>query len=360
MNLIRPSVVALHPYVPGEQPHIEGLIKLNTNENPYPPSPGVAEVLKSVSAGSLRLYPDPVAKALRATIANVHGCEIENIFVGNGSDETLALCTRAFVPPGGAVGCFDPSYSLYPVLAAIADVPVKMMPLAGDFGWTPPPPDFAPLFFLTTPNAPTGMMYPRKTVEEFCAAFRGVVVLDEAYADFAPDNFADVALRLQNVLVSRTLSKSHSLAGIRLGYAIGPVALIEALNKIRDSYNVNALTQLIAVAALRDQAWMRANAEKIIATREKTADALRARGWTVLPSAANFLFARPAKTSARELMARLRENKIIVRHFADPRIADYLRITIGTDEQMAAFLAVLPERSVISGKHGGDGGRLPG
>lgn len=341
MSLIRPSVVALHPYVPGEQPHIEGLIKLNTNENPYPPSPRVAEALSAGSVESLRLYPDPSARELRATIAELHGCRIENVFVGNGSDEVLALCTRAFVPADGAVASFDPSYSLYPVLAAIADVPIKLAPLTANYEWVTPSADIASLFFLTTPNAPTGMMYPREAVEAFCETFSGVVVLDEAYVDFAPEDYVDLALRLPNVLVSRTLSKSYSLAGIRLGYAVGPVTLIEALNKIRDSYNVNALTQRIGTAALRDQAWMRSNARKIIATREMVATALRERGWTVLPSAANFLFARPPNGSAQELMAHLRANKIIVRHFSAPRTNEYLRITIGTDEQMRTFLATL-------------------
>lgn len=341
MKLIRPSVVALHPYIPGEQLHVEGLIKLNTNENPYPPSPRVDEVVRSLSVESLRLYPDPLATELRAVIADLHRCKVENVFVGNGSDETLALCTRAFVPPNGAVASFDPSYSLYPVLSAIADAPMKLLPLADDFSWTEPPADVAPLFFLTTPNAPTGTMYPREKVEAFCKTFQGVVVLDEAYADFAPDNFMDVALSLPNVLVSRTLSKSYSLAGIRLGYAVGPTPLIEALNKIRDSYNVNAPTQRIGAAALRDQAWMRTNAQKIIATRENTADALRVRGWNVFPSATNFLFARPLAASAADLMQHLRANKILVRHFSAPRINDYLRITIGSDEQMQAFLAAI-------------------
>lgn len=341
MTFIRPSVAVLTPYTPGEQPRVSGLIKLNTNENPYSPSPCVAEALRSFSTETLRLYPDPVATELRSVIAELNGCKIENVFAGNGSDEVLALCTRAFVPPGGTIGCFDPSYSLYPVLASIADVPTRPVPLADDFGWATPEPDHAPLFFLTTPNAPTGMMYPREKIESFCANYRGVVVLDEAYADFAPENGMDLALRFQNVLVSRTLSKSYSLAGLRLGYAVGPASLIEALYKIKDSYNLDALTQALGAAALRDQTWMRMNAGKIIATRERVSNELRTRGCSVLPSAANFIFVRPAGKSARDVFGELRERKILVRHFPGPRTGDYLRITIGTDAQMDALLAAL-------------------
>lgn len=342
MSLIRPAVERMTPYTPGEQPRVAGLIKLNTNENPYPPSPRVADALRAVAADSLRLYPDPLAKELRSVIADLHGCGIENVFAGNGSDEVLALCTRAFVPPGGCIGSFDPSYSLYPVLAAIADAPARLVPLADRFEWTTPAPDHAPLFFLTTPNAPTGMMYPRSEVASFCERYRGVVLLDEAYADFAPENLMPLALRLPNVLVSRTLSKSYALAGLRLGYAVGAAPLIEALYKIKDSYNLNALTQALGVAALRDPAWMRKHADMIIATRERVAAALRERGWDVLPSSANFLFAKPAGISASELFVHLRERKILVRYFPGVRTGDRLRITIGTDQQMDAFLAAIP------------------
>ncbi len=341
MTLIRSSVAALTPYTPGEQPRVPGLIKLNTNENPYPPSPRVAEALRGFSAESLRLYPDPMAVQLRTMIAGLHGCAVEQVFAGNGSDEVLALCTRAFVELGGTIGFFDPSYSLYPVLSAIADVRVLPVPLDEHFGLPHPLAQPASLFFLTTPNAPTGLLYPRAGVEAFCRAQAGVVVLDEAYADFAPDSFADLALRLPNVLVSRSLSKSYSLAGLRLGYAIGPAPLIEALYKIKDSYNLDALTQALGAAALGDQAWMCANAEKIIATRERVARDLRARQWTVLPSAANFLFARPARKPARAVFDDLRARNILVRHFPGPRTGEYLRITIGTDEQMDALLSAL-------------------
>ena len=344
MNYIRTSVEALTPYTPGEQPRVAGLIKLNTNENPYPPSPRVAEALAGFAAEALRLYPDPMAVALRRVIADLHGCGVENVFAGNGSDEVLALCTRAFVEPGGRIGMFDPSYSLYPVLSAIADVALAPVPLDADFGLPRPAsglPPSASLFFLTTPNAPTGLQYPRADVEAFCAAFPGVVVLDEAYGDFAPHNFMDLGLGRPNVLVSRSLSKSYSLAGLRLGYAVGSAPLIEALYKIKDSYNLDALAQAAGAAALRDQAWMRANVAKIVATRERVARELRARGWTVLPSATNFLFAKPAGKPAKVVFDALRARNILVRHFPGPRTGDFLRITIGTDAQMDQFVQAL-------------------
>ncbi len=340
MSLIRTSVETLKPYTPGEQPGA-GVIKLNTNENPYPPSPRVAEALRMADPASLRLYPDPVSSGLRRQIAELHGCAPEQVFIGNGSDEVLALCVRAFVPEGGAVGYFEPSYSLYPVLAAIEDVPVRPVPLPADFGWTTPARDAASLFFLTNPNAPTSRLFPRAEVESFCRSFSGVVLVDEAYVDFANASCVDLALSCPNVLIARTLSKSYSLAGIRLGYAVGPAPLIEALHKIKDSYNISMLTQRLAAAALADQAWMRQNADRIIATREKVARALRARAWQVFDSSTNFVFARPPVKPAREVFESLRAQKIFVRYFPAPSTADYLRITIGTEAEMDALLAAV-------------------
>ena len=340
MTLIRPSVAALTPYTPGEQPG-SGVIKLNTNENPYPPSPRVAEALRTADPDALRLYPDPVSSGLCRQIAQLHGCAPGQVFVGNGSDEVLALCVRAFVPDGGTVGYVDPSYSLYPVLAAIEDVPVRPVPLPDDFSWFMPAGYQASLFFLTNPNAPTSRLFPRQAVETFCRGFSGVVLLDEAYVDFAPASCLDLALSQPNVLVARTLSKSYSLAGIRLGYAVGPAPLIEALYKIKDSYNVSLLTQRLAAAALADQAWVKQNVQRIITTREKVARTLRARGWQVLDSATNFLFACPPAEPARDVFTRLREQRIYVRYFPAPRTASYLRITIGTDAEMDTLLAAI-------------------
>ena len=273
---IAKNVAALQAYTPGEQPQDRGIIKLNTNENPYPPSPQVAAALASFPAERLRLYPDPRAMALRRRVAEIHNCREEQVFVGNGSDEILALVTRAFVENDGSIGYFVPSYSLYPVLADIRGVEKRPVDLAPGFTWRMPAKFRASLFLLTTPNAPTAMQYDRAAVAAFCRAFDGVVLLDEAYVDFAPDNYMDLALAPANAntLVMRTFSKSFSLAGLRLGYVIGPTPLIEAIDKIKDSYNLDMLTQAVGLAALNDLDSMRANVRRIQATRERLSEAL--------------------------------------------------------------------------------------
>jgi histidinol-phosphate aminotransferase len=340
------NVAGLQAYTPGEQPQDRQIVKLNTNENPYPPSPGVAAALASFPAERLRLYPDPRGLALRRRIAEIHNCRVEQVFVGNGSDEILALATRAFVENDGSVGYFVPSYSLYPVLAEIRGVAKRPVDLASGFTWNMPAGYQASLFLLTTPNAPTAMQYDRAAVTAFCRAFDGVVLLDEAYVDFAPDNFMDLALAPgnANTLVMRTLSKSFSLAGLRLGYVIGPEPLIGAIDKIKDSYNLDMLTQAVGLAALNDLEHMRANVGRIQATRARLSAALETRGYRVLPSATNFLFARPPDGHAQAVFDRLRAQKIFVRYFPGPRTGEYLRITIGTDAQVDALLAALDKR----------------
>ena len=351
-NRIRKSVQELEAYAPGEQPKVAGLIKLNTNENPYPPSPAVARALGRFAAETLRLYPDPACQALRERIAATAGCGVEQVFVGNGSDEVLRLCTRAFTPPGGAVATFAPSYSLYPVLAAAEEVGCRSVPLPDDFSWTEPPADLdASLFFLANPNAPTGVFYPVAAIEAFCRRFPGVVLVDEAYVDFAGGrDCLALAKKRPNVLACRTLSKSFSLAGLRIGYAIGSAELIGALYKLKDSYNVDRLAQAVALAALEDLPWMQANAKRIVATRERVAEALRQRGFRVVPSASNFLFVEPpAGRPAADLFADLRQKKILVRYFPGGRTGNYLRVSVGTDAEMDAFLAA-------AGDGAGEGG----
>jgi len=340
------NVAALRAYTPGEQPQDRGIVKLNTNENPYPPSPAVAAALAAFDASRLRLYPEPRNLALRRRVAAIHGCGEEQVFVGNGSDEILALATRAFVENDGAIGYFDPSYSLYPVLADIRGVPRLPVDLGPEFAWRMPPDAAAPLFLLTVPNAPTGIQYARADVAAFCRGFGGVVLLDEAYADFAADSFLDLALAPdnRNTLAMRTLSKSFSLAGLRLGYAVGPAPLVGALQKIKDSYNLDMLTQAVALAALGDLDHMRANVARIRGTRGRLAAALAAAGWKVLPSEANFLFARPPDGDAPGVFGRLKARGIFVRHFPGPRTGEYLRITIGSDEQIDRLLSSLAQR----------------
>ena len=328
-------------YVPGEQPGDPAVVKLNTNENPYPPAPGVLEVLQRVQVQDLIKYPDPMCAALRARLAEMHGCKPENVFVGNGSDEVLALCTRAFVENDGAIGYFDPSYSLYSVLADIRGVERRPVPLGEEFAWCSPPQDTAPLFFLTNPNAPTGILYARDLLRPFCNGFRGIVVLDEAYVDFSDEDCMPLALAGENVLVARTLSKAYSLAGIRLGYAVGPAPLIGALHKIKDSYNVNVLSQALALAALSDREHMQRNVDRVRATRGRMSRELAGMDFDVTPSQTNFLWVRPRAMPAPELFAELKAARIYVRHFPGETTGDYLRITVGTDEDVDTLLATI-------------------
>jgi len=343
------AVQALKPYVPGEQPKSRAVVKLNTNENPYPPSPRCADVLKDFDLDRLRRYPDPVFAALRARLAKIWKTTPERVFVGNGSDEILTLMARAFVEDDEAIGSLDPSYSLYKTLAAIRNVVFVPTPLGDGFAWngriatekaTP-----TALFLLTNPNAPTGVFVSVETIATAARRFKGVLVVDEAYADFAKANAVALATapRNRNIVVMRTLSKSFSLAGLRLGYCIGPEDLIEALYKVKDSYNVDALAQAVARAALNDLPWMRANVAKVRKTRTRVARELARRGWDVPTSESNFLFARPAHRPAAELFEALRRRNIFVRYFPGPRTGDRLRITIGTDADMDTLLAALAE-----------------
>jgi len=344
-KFIRKSVQALEAYTPGEQPKRQGLTKLNTNENPYPPSHRVAEALAAITPESLRLYPDPVSSTLRQAIADLHGVGIEHVFAGNGSDEILALCTRAFVEDDGTIGYFNPSYSLYPVLAAIRNVRGVACELTESFEWLDRDPEPASLFFLTNPNAPTSRLFATSRVQEFCRSFPGVVLVDEAYVDFAHENCMELAKTIPNVMVMRTLSKSYSLAGIRCGYVVGAKPLIAALFKIKDSYNLDRMTQVAATAAITDQAHMRANVDRIIATRDRLTIMLNQLGFYVCPSDANFVWVRHESRDAREIFETLKAAGILIRYFPGPRTGDYLRITVGTDGEIDRLLVELKKSS---------------
>lgn len=349
-RFIRAAVRGMTGYTPGEQPRERDIIKLNTNENAYPPTPRIAEVLAR-APDRLRLYPDPVCADLRRVISELHQCHPDQIFVGNGSDEILALCVRAFVEYGGSVGYHEPSYSLYPVLASIHEAETRPVRLNKDFTWAMPPKYSASLFFLANPNAPTSLRYPKEVVRDFCEQFPGVVVIDEAYVDFAREHCMDLALDLDNVLVSRSLSKSYSLAGLRVGYVVGHPELIGALYRIKDSYNVDRLAQEIALVALSDTAHMQRNVERICHTRDWLAEELRRRGWHVAPSETNFLWTRPpAGRPADEWFAALRKRKILVRYFPGPLTGEYLRITIATEGEMRSFLNSVDD--ILEGRAG--------
>lgn len=362
--LIRPLIRDLHAYVPGEQPKIKGLIKLNTNENPYPPSPKVRAAIQAATDGRLRLYPNPTAEALREKLAKFHRCSPQNIIVGNGSDELLAMATRAFVEPAtpwvarrrALIQYFTPSYSLYPVLADIHGAARDAIPLGRDFSlptveelrrsrvWD----RHAALTFVTTPNAPSGRGYGIDELEAFCRAQKGVVVLDEAYVDFAKENALSLALKHPHVLVARTFSKAYSLCFLRVGYFVGHADLIAGLQKIRDSYNVNGLGQIAAQATLDDLSYYRSNFRRIIAARERLRRQLTGLEFDVFPSQTNFLLVRPPRFPAKRWLEELRRRKILVRWFGYPEVKDHLRITVGTDADVDALLmaiqAILLER----------------
>ena len=276
--------------------------------------------------------------------AKLNGCRPGNVFVGNGSDEVLALSARAFVENDETIGSLDPSYSLYKTLADIRDVLWVGNPNTP----TPPPsPSSVSLFLWTNPNAPTGELAEPATIAKFAKRFPGVVIVDEAYADFARTNCMALATspRNRNILVMRTFSKSYSLAGLRVGYCVGPKDLIEALYKVKDSYNVDAIAQAVALAAIKDQRWMKANARKIVRTRAAFTKALARRGWNVIPSESNFVFAKPpADAQAKDVFDYLRSREIFVRYFPGPLTGDRLRITIGTDGQMKTLLDALDDR----------------
>ncbi len=370
-SLVRPLVRSLHAYVPGEQPKIRGLIKLNTNENPYPPSPKVLEAVRAATDGRLRLYPNPSAEALRVRLAKLHGCGVENLIVGNGSDELLAMAVRCFTEPAGPavpasasrVQFFTPSYSLYPVLAEAHGAVPHGVPLKPDFGLPDPAElrrggrwDFrAALSLVTTPNAPSGRGYGTAELETLAQSTEGVVVLDEAYVDFAEQNALALALKHPHILIARTFSKAYSLCFQRVGYLVGHPVLMDALHRIRDSYNVNGLGQVAAVATLGDLPYYRRNFARVISTRTRLTEALGGLGFDVFPSQTNFLLAVPPGPPAREWLERLRECRILVRWFSAPGIDRFLRITVGTDAEADALLRAV--RKILGRAGTGKAGR---
>ena len=331
-------------YVPGEQPKSRNVVKLNTNENPYPPSPRCAKVLSSFNLDDLRRYPDPNFSALAKAIADENGTTADRVFVGNGSDEILSLAARVFVENNESIGSLDPSYSLYKTLAAIRDVKWVGIRNSSTRPLTHPS---TSLFLWTNPNAPTGEFAEPKAIAAFAKKFKGVVIVDEAYADFARGNCMSLATatRNRNVIVMRTFSKSYSLAGLRVGYCVGPKVLIDALYKAKDSYNVDAVAQAVALAAFKDGAYHRKTVAKVVKTRKAFEKALSKRGWDVIKSESNFVFAKPpAGAAAKDVFSYLKSREIYVRYFPGPLTGDRLRITIGTDGQMETLLDALDDR----------------
>ncbi len=337
----------LTPYVPGEQPKMARLIKLNTNENPYPPSPRVIEALRAAADARLRRYPDPTSMALRQAIADYHGVATENVFVGNGSDEVLAHTFRALLKHEAPLLFPDITYSFYPVYCGLFDIDYRQVSLRADFSLSLS--DFEQPnggIIFPNPNAPTGRAVELTEIESLLQRNRdSVVVVDEAYVDFGAESAIPLTRDYDNLLVVQTLSKSRSLAGLRIGFAIGHADLIEGLTRVKDSFNsypVDHLAQVAGIASFADEDYFQQTRQRIMVDRERLREALEALGFEVLPSAANFLFARPPGAAA-EMMRALRRWGIIVRHFDAPRIRDWLRITVGTAEENEALVQALKE-----------------
>lgn len=354
-DLALPHVRSLHAYTPGLQPTDSGWIKLNTNECPYPPSPRVAEALAreiGSDGAALRLYPNPKSSPLRRLVAQLHGLAEENVVIGNGSDDILNLLVRAFCGAGGIdAGMTLPSYSLYPVLVGIQNgmtrqiafdrsmrLPVEAVAASG-----------ASVFFLTSPNAPTGVAFSNAELAALLDRFPGLLVVDEAYAPFAEENAVPLLASHPRLVIVRTLSKAHALAGLRVGYALADPAVIDLLDRVRDSYNVSRLSQAGAIAALGDAAYYDAIIARIKATRDAFRAAIEARGWFAYPSRTNFVFVEPRDRAgrtglvvAKALFDHFIANKILVRAFPSHALTEsFLRISVGTDDEMKAVLAAI-------------------
>ncbi|MGI0523289.1 histidinol-phosphate transaminase [Rhizobium giardinii] len=343
-----PIVGTLKPYTAGEQPRIANLVKLNTNENPYGPSPKAIAAMQAAVADTLRLYPDPSALALREAIARTYGVSPDEVFVGNGSDEVLAHAFVALLKHEKPLLYPDVTYSFYPTYCRLFGIEAVDVPLNDDFGidigdYDRP----CGAIILPNPNAPTGIGLPLSAIETLLAAHpEQPVVIDEAYIDFGGESVIPLTRKYDNLLVIHTLSKSRSLAGLRVGYAIGQRPLIVALERVKDSFNsypLDRIAQAGAAAAIEDNAWFDETRHAVIASRDRVSGALRQRGFVVLPSQANFVFARHPDHSGEALAKGLRQRAVLVRRFAEPRISDFLRISIGTPEQCDALIAALED-----------------
>lgn len=349
------AVKRTEPYVPGEQLNDPDITKLNTNENPYGPSPEVTEAVEAELKRKLHLYPSPGADQLREDIARYYQLDQNHIFIGNGSDEVLAFSFMAFFEQNAKIRFPAITYSFYPVYAKLFNIPFEKIPLNHDF--TIPVEGFAGAeggVLIANPNAPTGLYLNIEAVEQIVRSNPDcVVIIDEAYIDFAPASAVSLVTRYPNLLIVQTMSKSRSLAGLRVGFAIGDTGLIEALNRIKDSFNSYTIDRLAiagASAAVKDDRYFRETTEKIARTREWLIPEMKKRGFYVTPSHANFIFVSHEQLPAASLYHKLKQKKFLVRHFNKPEIENYLRITIGTGEQMTQFLKALDTINTSSGR----------
>jgi histidinol-phosphate aminotransferase len=344
LESLRSAIRDLAGYVPGEQPRESGIIKLNTNESPYPPSPWALDAIRTALTGEmLRRYPDPVGTHFRHTVGRVLNLDPESVLIGNGSDDILTILTRAFVPEGGVAASPTPSYLLYSTLAALQGAMFQMVPYEPD-GSLPQPwplPD-AHLTFLANPNSPTGHMVSRRQVEQLASSLRGPLIVDEAYADFAQESALDlVRSGSQQVVVTRSFSKSYSLAGIRLGFAVATPAVVRHLLKVKDSYNCDALSLAAGVAALQDQDYFRMVRAKVLVTRWRMEKDLARLGFVVTPSQANFVWCRRTDRPVKPIYEELKNRHILVRYMHYEGYGDGLRISVGTDPQIDQLMQEL-------------------
>jgi len=345
MTYFRPNIEEMEGYTPGEQPDDPSIIKLNTNENPYPPSPKVMETISAITTEQLRRYPHPLGNQFRDQAAELFGVTREHVICGNGMDDILNMSVRAFTGPDAALAYPVPTYTLYAVLANIQASAVREVPFNDDYSL---PIDKlveanGRVTYLANPNSPSGTFVPIEQVDELADKIEGVLCIDEAYIDFAEKDCMELAKARKNVLVMRTMSKGYSLAGLRFGFAVGNPALIDGLMKVKDSYNVDVISIAAATAALADQEHFNESRQKIIAERQRLAAALADLGLPCLVSQSNFLLATAKKPSAGQLYESLKERRILVRYFNSPAIEDKLRITVGTPQQNDALIAALKE-----------------
>jgi histidinol-phosphate aminotransferase len=347
LPFVRSNVARMAGYTPGEQPRAdEQIIKLNTNENPFPPSPRVMEAIARVSGDALRKYPDPASREFCAAAAAALGVSPDMIITGNGSDDVLAFALSTFAGPGDVLAYPDPTYSLYPVLAELAEVTVSPVPWLE--GWRLPIEGLlrtqAKAIFLANPNAPSGTMVPPAEIAALARRFEGLVLVDEAYVDFADENCLPLLREFRNVVVSRTLSKAYSLAGLRFGFAVAQREVIAEMNKAKDSYPCDALSIAAATAAISDQAYARKTWEHVKRERVRLTRELEGMGYSVLPSATNFLFAAVPGGDGRGAYEFLKQRGILVRYFDKPGQRERIRISIGTTEENDAVLKALKEK----------------
>ncbi len=350
-SFVRENVRAMHGYTPGEQPKPgERIVKLNTDENPFPPSERVMKAVREMEPEMLRRYPSPTAEPFRHAAAAVHEVSADMILCGNGSDDILTIATRTFVPPGGTLAFPDPTYSLYPALCQIQDA--KALHVPWEKGWALPVDALAEsganAIYIVNPNAPSGTFVPPDEIGKLADKFDGAVLVDEAYAEFAEDNCVSLVAGHPNLIISRTLSKAYSLAGLRFGYAIAQTQVIAEMMKVKDSYNCDAISIAAATAAIQDREYAMRGWQNIKEERERVSAELTQLGWTVLPSQANFILAAAPNGKGRDAYLGLKEQGILVRYFNLPGLTDKIRISIGSSQENNALIAGVMALSAVA------------